>query len=137
MGDYQLRVPEIVYLRAREIARETSQTVEQVMLSHLETLPFTLPALAPEEEAELAALHHLSDDALWTIAHEQLPAQKQKQLEKLMMRHSRGALSTDELAVLAQFVERGERLMLRKSEAMAILSQRGHRVKPNELTNAV
>lgn len=94
-----------------------------------EVEPFSLPLLASDEEAELAALHFLSDDALWTIAREQLPTQKQKQLEKLMTHHSQTALSSDDLAILTELVERGERLMLRKSEAMAILSQRCYKVE--------
>lgn len=133
MSEYLLTIPERVYQRARQIARQTEQTVDQVMLSHLETLPTALPVLAPDEEAELEALHHLSDDALWTIAREQLPEPTQAHFEQLMAQNSKGKISADERNDLAQLVERGERLMLRKSEAIAILSQRGYKVSREEL----
>lgn len=63
-----LTIPEDISDRARQIAETTEQPVEQVLIEHLKTLSVPLPALPPEEQAELDALHHLSDDALWTIA---------------------------------------------------------------------
>jgi hypothetical protein len=80
-----------------------------------------LPILPPEEQAELDALHHLSDDALWTIAREQMPADVQARAHDLM---DRKTLSNEEQAELDLLVERGDRLMLRKAEASAILRDR-------------
>jgi hypothetical protein len=68
-----LTIPYEISRRAREIAETTALPVEQVLIEHLKTLAAPLPALPPEEQAELDALHHLSDDALWTIAREQMP----------------------------------------------------------------
>lgn len=87
-----------------------------------------LPLLTPDEEAELTALQHLSDDALWAIVREKLPVQKQKQLQKLMTQHVQGILAPDDFVLLAQLAEQGEQLTLRKSEAMALLSRRGYKV---------
>lgn len=67
MSDYTLNIPEEVYIRARQIAEETSQPVDQVMIEYLRTLSAPMPALPPNEAAELEALRHLSDDTLWTI----------------------------------------------------------------------
>jgi hypothetical protein len=64
MSDYTLTVPEEVYARARQITEETSQPVDQVMIEYLRTLSAPLPALPPEEEAELEAWKNLSDVAL-------------------------------------------------------------------------
>lgn len=42
------------------------------MIEYLRTLSVPLSVFPPGEAAELEALKHLSDDALWTIAREQM-----------------------------------------------------------------
>jgi hypothetical protein len=134
MSDYVLTIPEEVYTRAREIANEIAQPVEQVMIDHLRTLSSSLPSLPPEEEAELAAMRSLSDDALWTIAREQMANSLHKHMQQLMDKNSRGTLMSEERHELEALVERGQRLMLRKSEAAALLTQRGYTVTMQDLT---
>lgn len=133
MTDYLVSVPEDVYARAQRIGEETAQSAEQVIVNHLHTLTDTSPTLPLDEEAELDALKHLSDDALWTIAREQMAENLQAQMSNLMDKHSLGTLTPDELDDLAELVERGQRLMVRKSEAMALLTNRGQKVTPNNL----
>ncbi|MFN8372792.1 MAG: hypothetical protein U0694_07940 [Anaerolineae bacterium] len=125
MSDYTLTVPEDVYERARQIAQDTAQSIDQVMLDHLKT-PIPLPTLPPHEQAELDALQHLSDDALWTIAREQMPESSQTLMQTLMDKNNLGTISDSEYAELEEWVARGNRLMLRKAEAAAILMERGH-----------
>jgi hypothetical protein len=125
--DFTLTVPEEVYSRARRIAEETSRPVEQILLEHLHTLPEPLPVLPPEEQEELEALKHLSDDALWTIAREQMPQDIQDRMQILMDKNSRGTIQDDEYNELTSAVERGNRLMVRKAEAAHILMERGHK----------
>jgi hypothetical protein len=127
MSDFTLTVPDDVYNRARRIAEETSQPVEQVLLEHLKNLPEPLPALPPDEQQELDALKHLSDDTLWTIAREQMPQDIQNRMQLLMDKNSLGTISDEEYQELAAYVERGNRLMVRKAEAAGILMERGHK----------
>lgn len=133
MSDYILTVPEEVYVRARQIAEETSQPVDQVMIEYLRTLSAPLPALPPDEEAELEALKNLSDDALWTIAREQMPDSLQTRMQDLMDKNSLGTITPDEYSELEGLVERGQQLMIRKSEAAALLTQRGYKVTPKDM----
>jgi hypothetical protein len=133
MSDYILTIPEDIYTRARQIAEDTSQAIDQVIIEHLKNLPL-MPSLPPDEEAELAALKHLSDDALWTIAREQMPSDLQLQMQTLMDKNSRGTIAPEEYAQLEVLVERGQKLMLRKSEAAALLVQRGYKVTPQDMT---
>lgn len=126
MSDYTLTIPEAVYRRARRIAEETSQPVEQLLIEHLKNLPEPLPSLLPDEQAELDALKHLSDDALWTIAREQMPEDIQAQMQVLMDKNSLGTITAEEYHVLEGFVERGNRLMVRKAEAAGLLMERGY-----------
>lgn len=123
---FTLTVPDEVYSRARRIADETAQPVEDVLIEHLRNLPEPLPALPPDEQEELDALKHLSDDALWTIAREQMPQTIQDRMQVLMDKNSLGTIAEGEYEELAAHVERGNRLMVRKAEAAGILMERGH-----------
>ena len=134
MSDYTLTVPEEVYACARKIAEETSQSVDQVMIEYLRTLSAPLPTLPPEEEAELEALKNLSDDALWTIAREQMPDDLQALMQDLMDKNSVGTIIPEEYIELGSLVERGQRLMVRKSEAAALLTRRGYKITPKDMT---
>lgn len=126
MSDYTLNIPEEIYSHARQIAEETSQSVDQVMLAYLRTLPSAVPILPPDEAAELEALRHLSDDALWTIAREQMLPEIQERMQALMDKNNFGTITKGEFEELEQCVERGNRLMVRKAEAAGILTERGH-----------
>jgi len=126
MSQYTLTVPESVCSRARRIAEATAQPVERVLLAHLENLPEPLPVLPPDEQEELEALQHLSDDALWTIAREQMPEDVQERLQILMDKNSLGTIRDAEYQELEGYVARGNRLMVRKAAAAGILLERGH-----------
>jgi len=132
MSDFTLTVPDEMVAAARQIAAATAQPVEAVLLSRLKTaLP--LPILPPDEESELAALAHLSDDALWTLAREHMPRDLSEQMEILMDKNSLGTITPEAYKELEILVERGQRLTLRKSEAAAILARRGYRITPQDL----
>jgi hypothetical protein len=132
MGYLTLEIPREVEESARQIAKATASPLESVLLERLKAA-FALPLLPPDEEAELAALAHLSDDALWTIAREQLPEVLVKTMEAVMEKMFRGVASAEEVHQQSEHVERAERLMVRKSEAAAILTRRGYQVTPQDL----
>jgi hypothetical protein len=118
-------LPEDISTRVRQIAETTSQSVEQIVLDHLKSLTIQLPPLPVDDQVELDALHHLSDDALWTIAREQVPEAAQARAHTLMEKNSRGTIADDEAAELDKLVQRADRVMLRKAEAATILRGRG------------
>lgn len=122
-----VNIPEDVYSRLREIAAATNQSLETVLVNRLKTtFSEPLPTLPPDEQAELDALRHLSDDALWTIAAEQMPDTAQARAHELMDKNSFGQITPEEYQELEALVERGDRVMLRKAEASVILIERGH-----------
>ena len=133
MSNYTLSVPEEIYLRARQIAEETAESVDQVMIAYLRTLSAPVPILPLDEEAELEALRHLSDDALWTIAREQMADELKARMQDLMDKNSSGKITSEAYRELEGLVERGQRLMVRTSEAAALLTQRSHQVTPGTL----
>ena len=120
-----LTLPDEVSDRVRQIAAQTSQPVEQVIIEHMKTL--SIPALLPSDmQAELDALKSLSDDALWAIAQEQMPKAVQTRAHELMDQNNHGVLDEGELEELDMLVERADRMMLRKAEAAVLLQERGY-----------
>lgn len=127
-----LSLPEDVSVKIRSIARETNQTVEQILLNYLKDLSEPLPVLPADIQDELKALQYLSDDTLWTIARDQMAEDIQNRAHVLMQKNNQEALTQLEQAELDQLVERADRLMLRKAEAASILRKRGHDFKQKD-----
>lgn len=127
-----LEVPDELYDRVRQLADVGERRIEDVMVSELSAaLHADTPLLPPDEEAELAALRYLSDDALWTIARERLPASAESRLQTLLEELS--SRSPADSAELNALIERADRLMVRRAEAAAVLTRRGFTVSPGRL----
>ncbi|MBN8592099.1 MAG: hypothetical protein J0M33_10070 [Anaerolineae bacterium] len=126
---FTIPISDRLYEKAQRIAAQTAQSVDHVIEMGLaDAFDQPLIDLPADERAELRALEYLSDDALWTMAREQLQAVKQARLSTLMDKHSGGTISATELEELTQLVEDGDRLTLRKATAMKLLMKRGHRI---------
>jgi hypothetical protein len=103
---------------------------QQVVLKALHHATQPPSEIALEERAELEALPFLSDDALRTIAAEQMPSAIQERMAWLMDQNTQGRLSQLEQQELSAYVERGNRLLLRKAKAASLLVQRGQLFSP-------
>lgn len=129
MTEHIISISDTLYKKAQSIARQTDQNVDDVIRARLKNAledgAFDLPA---DERAELRALAYLSDDALFSIMHQQFQPAKQDRLTLLMEQHSIAALNEAEHAELEGLVEDGQRLTLRKATAFALLRERGHQV---------
>ena len=136
MTNYLVSIPEPLYDRARRVAEQAAQPVEQVILARLEESLEPLIDLPIDERTELHALAYLSDDTLWTIAREQMPNTRQERMQVLMDKNSPGVISDDEYQELERLVEQGQRLTLRKAEAMKLLMDRGYSVTLDDLEPA-
>lgn len=129
MSDYTISIPAALYERARRVAQRTSQQVDEVIRAKLAgALDEPLSDLPDDERAELKALAHLSDDALWTIAREQMQKALRERMSALMTKNTRGTITDAEHAELTELVERGNRLTLRKAQAMKYLTERGYQI---------
>ncbi len=123
----QITLPDDLSVRLHQLATQHRQPFEQFVTDHLRlALDDQLAQLPSAEQAELQALRHLSDDALRTIAAEQLAVAAQGRLAQLLEDNRRGKLSSIEQNELAMLIERGDQLMLRKAEAVKLLHQRGY-----------
>ena len=133
MSDFTLTIPEKLYHRAEQIAATLDKPVRDILLEQIQLWMDVVPLLDTTEEAELQALRYLSDDALWTIAREQMPSDIQGVMQNLMDKNTLGEITSEEHTTLTQLVERGQRLMLRKSEAAALLTDRGFTVTKQDM----
>lgn len=129
---YNLQIPENIYQWAQQKAKRSKQSVDEILMTYVNFVTQAIPVLSNDEEAELAALNYLSDDALWTIAREKMSDIQQKRLQALMDKNSRGEILNDEYKELSGLVERGQQLTLRKSEAIALLTERGYAISSKE-----
>jgi hypothetical protein len=126
-------LPDDLSAKVQAIAKNNNQSVEEVMINYVRSFAKPLPNLEPDLQAELDALQYLSDDALWTIARSVMPQEIQNRMQVLMTKNTKGALTPIEQSELQKLVDRGERLMLLKSEAMALLTKRGHTISRENL----
>ena len=137
MSDYTLTIPETLYDKARRVAEQTARPVDEVIRARLEESLDDMPLDLPDDErAELRALVYLSDDTLWTIAREQMASAKQERMQALMDKNTFGTITDAEYDELTQLVELGQRLTLRKAEAMKLLLDRGYSITLDSLKPA-
>ena len=134
MSKYTIAIPHLLYEKAQRLAQQTSQSVDEIICTRLEgALDQPMLDLPSDERAELQAMSYLSTDALWTMAREQMPPDLQHAMTQLMEKNSQGTITEDEFCDLSALVERGQRLTLRKSQAMKLLLDRGYAVSLDAL----
>ena len=134
MSKYTIAIPHLLYEKAQRLAQQTSQSVDEIICTRLEgALDQPMLDLPSDERAELQAMSYLSTDALWTIAREQMPPDVQQAMSQLMEKNSQGTITEDEFRDLSALVERGQRLTLRKAQAMKLLLDRGYAVSLDAL----
>ena len=110
MSDYTISIPDALYEKARRLAEQSAQPVDEVIRERLmEAFDQPLLDLPVDERAELQAMAYLSDDTLWTIAREQMQPAKQERLSLLMDNNSAGTITSDEFSELSVLVESGQR----------------------------
>jgi hypothetical protein len=120
-----LHLPEPVYQRAKHAADVLKRPIEDLIV---DTLTSTLPVLddVPAEMAsEIAAMAHLSDEALQGLATSTLRLERQTLLSELLDKQGRGELVEAEQRELAVLMAEYGRSMLRRAKAVALLVARG------------
>ncbi len=120
-----LHLPEPVYQRAKHAADVLQRPVEDLII---DTLTSTLPVLddvPTEMVSEIAAMTHLSDEALQGLATSALRPERQTSLSELLDKQGRGELDEAEQRELAALMAEYGRSMLRRAKAVALLLARG------------
>lgn len=122
-----LRLPEESYRRLQRMAAALRRPLEEVASQTIRgNLPPALDDLPAELQNELAAWSSLSDEQLWEIARDPLPADQWRRHRRLLRKHEAGALTDAEREELARLRTATDRFVLRRSSALALLKWRGH-----------
>lgn len=134
MSDYTISIPDSLYQKAKEVAKQKSLSVDEVIRVGLEgVFVESMLDIPLNEQAELKAMTYLSDNALFSMMREQMPQIKQAQMSVLMDKNNQGTISDEEHAELVTLVEDGQRLTLRKAAAMNILMDRGYKLTLDDM----
>lgn len=122
-----VELPDEIYRRLKGMAAMTHRSLQEIVVrTILGNLPPTLDDLPYEQRDLVAALEPQSDDALWSVAKESLLAQDWRRHQRLLYKAERGTLTQTEQAQLAALREMTDRLVMRRSVALALLKWRGY-----------
>jgi uncharacterized membrane-anchored protein len=134
MSNYTISIPDRLYQKAKEVAKQKSLSVEEVIRVGLEgAFAESMLDIPLDEQAELRAMTYLSNDALFNMMREQMQQAKQVRMSTLMDKNSHGTITDEEYDELAALVEDGQRLTLRKATAMDILMDRGYKLTLDDM----
>jgi hypothetical protein len=129
MNSVTLQLPESSYKRAQRAAMLLNRSIEDFLESMLNSsLPVLDDAPSNDLAAEIAKLSTLSDADLWRVARSQMTATDEEQLHDLLDAQAERTLTEEEEAQLDALYHQVGRLTLIKSQAYALLHQRGHAV---------
>jgi len=120
-----LHLPDPLYARLQERARQFNRTLEAELLEVLNTA-VTVEESLPDSLAEgVARLDGMDDSELWQAARSSLSKREATLLEVLHLKRQKNGLSESEASNLAELVRQYERSMLIRARAAALLKQRG------------
>jgi homoserine acetyltransferase len=109
--------------QAQRVERPVDDVVAQTIARGL--IVASDPDLAPDVQAELAAMEQLADEALWEIAGSSASSDTIAMHDLLTQRQQEGALTAQGQQWLDRLRADADLLLLRKAQAYALLRQRG------------
>ncbi len=125
-----LSLPEPVLRKLQRAALLTYRSVDEVVATTIDAVLVAPEGLPAELADELAAMHLLSDDALWAAARPSLSPAEQERLQQLNHLAGERDLSPAETAEQQALLESYHRSVLRRAQALSVLAQRGHSITP-------
>ena len=123
-----VELPEVLFRKIERAARGLNQPMPQALLRIVESGLPSLDKVPPLHRADLEDMETWSDQRLWRVVREELPADVQQELSDLLDMNQQRELSRAEETRLDTLHAQANRLMLRKSYALALLKWRGNKV---------
>lgn len=123
-----LTIPDALYQHFEVKARARQSSVDDYVLEtlHRQSPPPVEDDLPPDLQAELRAMESLSDEVLWAIAKSRMNDDKVALYEVLLERNRANNLTVEGQELLESLGKDADYLMVRKSQAFALLQSRGH-----------
>jgi len=130
-----LQLPDETLQRYRRGATAARKVLEEFLVERLiEAVPPLAGDLPSPLREELTELERLDDEALWKVAHSQLPPARQRLYSRLLTKNSQDTITASEKEKLHALGEEARRLTLKKAHAYMLLKWRGHHIpSPEEL----
>jgi len=128
MNSVTLQLPESSYKRAQRDAMLLNRSVEDLLASMLNSALPALDETSTSLDEEMAQLSTLSDDELWCVARSQMGEEDEALLHDLLDLKAEQKLSTEEAQQLKNLHHEAGRLLVLKSQAYALLHERGYSV---------
>ncbi len=128
-----VNLPEPAFRKLQRAAELTYRSVDDILTSTINATLVAPPDLPSDLADELAAMHLLSDDALWAAAQPSLSPAEQRRLEQLNHIAGERSLTEAEAKEQAALLKAYHRSVLRRAQALAVLAQRGHPVSADNL----
>ena len=119
-------LPRSVFLKLDRAAQLTHRSVEDVLATTVNAALVGPPGLPTEMADELAAMHLFSDEALLAAAQPSLSPAEQFRLNQLNHKAGERPLTQAEKAGQEHLLNAYRRSILRRAQALSILTQRGH-----------
>ena len=121
-----VRLPASVVAKLRRAAALTYRTVDDIVATTVDAALVEPPSAPADVAADFAAMHLLSDQALFAAAQPSLSPAKLSRLRQLNRAAGERALAEAEMAEQSALLENYQLSVLRRAQALAILAQRGH-----------
>jgi hypothetical protein len=130
-----LQLPDETLQRYQRGAIAARKVLEEFLVERLvEAVPPLAGDLPSPLHEELTAMESLDDEALWKVAHSQLPPARQRLYGRLLTKNSQGTITAREKEKLHALGEEARHLTLKKAHAYMLLKWRGHHIpSPEEL----
>ncbi len=120
-----LTLPTSLYTSLQRRAHAHQRPLEDEATLTLAAAVAAEAALPADVSAALAALATLDDDTLERVSHSQPTVEDGVLLAALLDTRGRRALTVDEEYMLADLIDRHDRVMVLRAEAVALLQARG------------
>lgn len=128
MNSVTLQLPESLYKRAQRDAMLLNRSIEDLLASMLNSAFPAVEETTTNLETEMASMAALSDAELWRVARSQMREEDEALLHELLDLKAEQKLSNDEARQLEELHHEAGRLLVLKSQAYALLHERGYSV---------
>jgi uncharacterized protein YnzC (UPF0291/DUF896 family) len=125
-----LTLPDSVLQKLNNAARLTHRSMDEIVAATVDAALTSNADLPSELQAELAAMHLFSDDALWAATNPSMSAYEQQRLAQLNESAKERSLTSAQEREQQTLISAYQRSILRRAQALAILKQRGHDITP-------
>lgn len=123
-----LNLSDTIFQRARRAAALLNRSIEEVLESTLDTSLPVLDDSPTDLAADLAKLPTLTDAELWQVARSKMTPEHEALLHQLLDTQSERQLTPNEARQLEALRRQAGQLTLMKSQAYALLHERGYPV---------